>query len=547
MFRSATRLTHLLMVLMLAFTFMGVTLVSLQAAPAQASPRLTIFTVSNTNDSGPGSLRQAILDANANTGADVIQITAIGTVALLSPLPAIIDPVTIQGPGAALLRIDGQDLYRVFDIGSVAVTLADLTVQRGQVSGVSDDGAGIRSSGALTLTNVDVLSNTAADDGAGVYGSGPVTLINGLFQNNRSTTGNGGALFSNNSLSVNSTRFVSNTARGDGGAIFALVRLSVTNGLFQANECTAISCDGGALFVFSQAAFSDTSFISNTAQDQGGAVSAPGVVSLTGGLFQGNRSVFGTGGGLFAPGVTDISGTQFRSNMARSNGGGVYANTALTVTHALFQDNQSTHGQGGGLAANGRLTVSDTQFLRNTAQQGGGLQYTLGDGQITNGLFAGNVATTTLGTAILLNSAGRVDLVHLTIAHPTSGSGSAIEVLTGTVGLTNTIIASHTVGINNSGGIVSQDYNLFFANGSNSQGVISGGLNTITGDPAFIDPGGDNYHLGAGSAAIDAGTDAGVTTDFDGELRPQGTGFDIGYDEVPLATGSKLYLPVVTR
>jgi predicted outer membrane repeat protein len=324
--------------------------------------------------------------------------------------------------------------------------------------------------------------------------------------------------------------------------------MSVTNGLFQGNRCTASSCDGGAVFVFSQAAFSDTSFVGNTAQDQGGAVSAPGILSVTGGLFQNNRSLFGVGGGLFAPGMTDISGTLFRGNMARSDGGGLYASTVLTVTRALFQDNQSTMGHGGGLAANGRLTMRDTQFLRNSAQQGGGLQHELGDGQIFNGLFAGNVATTTAGMAILLDSAGRVDLVHLTVAHPASASGPAIEVLTGTVGLTNSIVVSHSIGISNSGGIVSQNYNLFFANGSNSQGPISGGLNTVTGDPAFIDPGSDDYHLGPGSAAIDNGTDAGVITDFDSEPRPQGLGFDIGYDEVPPpTTGIKLYLPFVTR
>jgi hypothetical protein len=66
------------------------------------------FTVTNKNDSGAGSLRQAILDANANAGADTIVFnipgTSIKTIHLLSELPAITEQVTIDGytqPGAS--------------------------------------------------------------------------------------------------------------------------------------------------------------------------------------------------------------------------------------------------------------------------------------------------------------------------------------------------------------------------------------------------------------------------------------------------------------
>ncbi len=66
-----------------------------------------MFTVSSTNDAGPGSLRQAILDANSNPGLDDIVFNLSGAALTISPasaLPAITDPVTIDGttqPGAA--------------------------------------------------------------------------------------------------------------------------------------------------------------------------------------------------------------------------------------------------------------------------------------------------------------------------------------------------------------------------------------------------------------------------------------------------------------
>ncbi|MDT4966095.1 MAG: hypothetical protein QOJ64_832 [Acidobacteriota bacterium] len=67
----------------------------------------TSFTVTNTNDSGPGSLRQAILDANSAAGADTINFSigsGLQTIAPLSPLPTVTDPVVIDGstqPGFA--------------------------------------------------------------------------------------------------------------------------------------------------------------------------------------------------------------------------------------------------------------------------------------------------------------------------------------------------------------------------------------------------------------------------------------------------------------
>ena len=75
------------------------------------------FWVTNTLDSGPGSLRQAILGANAHPGRDAINFAIPGagvhTIAPRSALPAITDPVVINGTtqpgyaGAPLVQLDG--------------------------------------------------------------------------------------------------------------------------------------------------------------------------------------------------------------------------------------------------------------------------------------------------------------------------------------------------------------------------------------------------------------------------------------------------------
>ena len=69
------------------------------------------FTVSNLADAGAGSLRQAVLDANATPGADDIEFTgagATGTIVLTSGEIDITDSLTVNGPGATALTIDGN-------------------------------------------------------------------------------------------------------------------------------------------------------------------------------------------------------------------------------------------------------------------------------------------------------------------------------------------------------------------------------------------------------------------------------------------------------
>ena len=84
------------------------------------------------------------------------------------------------------------------------------------------------------------------------------------------------------------------------------------------------------------------------------------------------------------------------------------------------------------------------------------------------------------------------------------------------------------------GGTAYENYNLFYVNGTNHVGSTGGTNDVVSGDPRFVDPSGDDYHLGAGSAAIDVGVDVGVTSDLDGDPRPRGGGFDIGaYEAAP--------------
>src|SRR5262249_53457545 len=93
----------------------------------------TTFAVLNNLDSGAGSLRQAVLDANANPGPDVIAFAkAVHQITLTGGELMITDSLNIQGPGANKLAVSGNDASRIFHIGAGAtVTLAGLTMSHG--------------------------------------------------------------------------------------------------------------------------------------------------------------------------------------------------------------------------------------------------------------------------------------------------------------------------------------------------------------------------------------------------------------------------------
>src|ERR1700729_2177239 len=71
------------------------------------------FIVSNTGDSGGGSLRQAILNANSG-GGNIVFSNVTGVISLGSPLPLITGNVNILGPGTNLLTVSGNNKYSIF-------------------------------------------------------------------------------------------------------------------------------------------------------------------------------------------------------------------------------------------------------------------------------------------------------------------------------------------------------------------------------------------------------------------------------------------------
>jgi len=154
------------------------------------------ITVTNTNDTGANSLRQAIIDANTSPANDTIDFnfasgTSPYTITLAAALPSILDAstsgtLTITGLGSSSLTIDAnQGNFSIFTID----TGADLTISGVTVSGAninSGSGGGFNNSGTLNVSNSIISGNTAAGNsnngGGGLSNDALQTVIEGLFR-----------------------------------------------------------------------------------------------------------------------------------------------------------------------------------------------------------------------------------------------------------------------------------------------------------------------------------------------------------------------------
>src|SRR5579871_6132144 len=157
------------------------------------------FTVNTTVDSDDGScgtpcsLRDAITAANASPGSTITFDTTVfatpQTITLGSDLPTISANVTITGPGAALVTIDGNHAYQPFlIIGGMTVSMSGLTIANGK----SDNGGGVANSGTLTVSDSTFSGNSATIGGDCIYSDGTLTVSDSTFSGNSATVLGGG-------------------------------------------------------------------------------------------------------------------------------------------------------------------------------------------------------------------------------------------------------------------------------------------------------------------------------------------------------------------
>jgi len=206
------------------------------------STQAATITVTNTNDSGAGSLRQAIVDAHSG---DTIHFGVTGTITLSTGELVVDKSITIHGPGSGNLTVDCNISSRGFYVSSgVTATIAGLTITNGNGQGDVPVGAGIYNDHAtLGVDKCTLSGNAAGFGGGGIYNSsGTLTVNNSTFSGNWAADphgyGSGGGIYNEwGTLTVSNCTFSQNWAyrSGTGGGIHNAGTLTITNSTFSGN------------------------------------------------------------------------------------------------------------------------------------------------------------------------------------------------------------------------------------------------------------------------------------------------------------------------
>lgn len=410
--------------------------------------------VSNCDDSGPGSLRQAMTDA---VDGDVIDLTALAcsTITLTSGPVGNNVSVTLTGPGRDQLSIDGNASSRVLLHNGADLNVSGVTLANGRYA--PGYGGCIWAGGNVTLTDSRVTGCVAGDGtNNGSYGGG-VDVIGDLLLINSIVSGNtanalisvfGGGVYAagaayvayGSTVSGNDATAQEGTARG--GGVFAQGNaILYINGTVADNrvESTNATAYGGGVHANGGAVISLLSTISgNTAHSEadwsyGGGIQAgdefgdiPGGITLVSSTLSGNtssancESCFIQGGGAHAFGAVSVKYSTVEGNVVVSGdgsngtarGGGIatYANEeageitllASTVSgnSAIGGSGTDGNGYGGGMASIfGNISASNSTVAFNSASHAGGgatasnyANMGTGESQLVSSIFAGNLA-----------------------------------------------------------------------------------------------------------------------------------------------------------
>jgi len=355
-----------------------------------ATANAVTLTVTNTADSGVGSLRAAI--AAASDG-DAIQFDAAlsGQTITLTSAELVIDKsITISGPGPSVLTVTRDQQALRFGIFHV-MPGHTVIIEGLAISGGDMDGGIFNDQATLTIGNCIVSNNFSEGDGGGIRNGGTLTITSTLVRFNRAgytsgfPTGYGGGISNGGTLEINNSTLDGNTADISGGGIINFGTVTITDSTVSGNRAGTdfLNGSGGGGGISNQdhgAVIIRNSTVSgNTARGGDGGGGGGGIVSgsfnamleITNSTISGNFA--NDGGGIHNFGTLRISNSTISANTGNRDGGGVYNGAAFEVGNTILDAGTS----GANIFNNSGTVTSHGYNL--SSDDGGGFLTATGD------------------------------------------------------------------------------------------------------------------------------------------------------------------------
>ena len=508
------------------------------------------LTVTNNNDSGTGSLREAIATAESGDTIEFDPSLANQTITLTSGQLEIDKDLIIDGGNTTdgnnnpSLTISGNNAHRVLETGfQTNVTIRNLTIANGRTTeaGIAGNGAGIKTGfeSTLIVENSTFENNVTSGEGGGAIWAASqtnTTIINSKFDNNDATLGEaergGGAITVSGFavLTIENSEFTNNKGINGGAINNGSTALTVENSIFINNDSTP-----GAELPSS----------SSSPRGFGGAIYTDGV-----------SASFGGDNGTIA-----IRNSHFEDNKGAGAGGAaflfIYPGDDVVIENTNVINNSIIENaidisQGGGIrlgtgessigrTSPGRFTINNSTFAGNTSEiEGGGLwidrKLDLTRVDIVNSTFSENRAESANGTVGLggaITAYAPTNITNTTITNNFAGEEAGAIYTNPSPDFTPNIQVRNTIFDRNSAGnvndnqqsniqLIDQRGNLQFPAVNSDDELVT--ANIGIGDPNLADlqevDGFLVHPLEDGSAAIDAGVNTNApTTDQLGNTR----------------------------
>ncbi len=248
-------------------------------------------------------------------------------------------------------------------------------------------------------------------------------------------------------------------------------------------DCSAVL--GGGAFLFAGGLITHSELRGNVSSNAGGVIVYPGGV-IEHSTIVSNRGPWG--GGVYFNRGGVLNQCIVEGNYSPNNGGGIYHRRAGVVSNCVVRHNRAAT-SGGGVYTDEGGRIVNTLIARNYADSYAGGIYCGETTTVVNCTIAGNSALDFAGGCYAAQSNELVNSIFYFNTAPDIPNCNTSEVST------------------------------CYRHVCTTPGVP--GIGNITGDPQFVDEGGDDYRLGQGSPCIDAGSDADVQGDIDLEGNPR--------------------------